>query len=234
MIELKNGETYNGKLVNIDLWMNVNLKEVIRTSRDGDEFWSVPEVYVRGNTIKYVRVPDNVLDAVAEEKQAREAAVRYHIQCIHHYLLISCIYHLFVDFNFQLFLSLDVCFARVSQYISCFCSAIVIGVRVNKVGPGLAVEVAVPVQAKEEAARVAVVRVGNNFIIADHHLPSCCLSLTFATGLRCMAPSPLWTSWKLQVDLYGVDDEDDGNFDRKLQLCVAIFLFLSDLALDPL
>lgn len=37
----------------------------------------MPEVYVRGNTIKYVRVPDEVLDVVAEEKQAREAAVSW-------------------------------------------------------------------------------------------------------------------------------------------------------------
>lgn len=76
LVELKNGETYNGHLANIDLWMNVNLKDVIRTSKDGDEFWRVPEIYIRGNTIKYLRVPDAVLDAVAEEKQAREAAVR--------------------------------------------------------------------------------------------------------------------------------------------------------------
>lgn len=75
LIELKNGETYNGKLANIDLWMNVSMRQVVRTSRDGDEFWSLPEVYVRGNTIKYLRIPDTVLDALAEEKQAREAAV---------------------------------------------------------------------------------------------------------------------------------------------------------------
>lgn len=56
--------------------MNVSMKEVVRTSRDGEEFWSMTEVYVRGNTIKYVRVPDSVLDVVAEEKQARESAVR--------------------------------------------------------------------------------------------------------------------------------------------------------------
>ena len=35
LIELKNGDTYNGHLVSVDNWMNVNLKEVICTSRDG-------------------------------------------------------------------------------------------------------------------------------------------------------------------------------------------------------
>ena len=32
-MELKNGETYNGHLVNCDNWMNIQLKEVICTSR---------------------------------------------------------------------------------------------------------------------------------------------------------------------------------------------------------
>ncbi|CDF38570.1 LSm protein, LSm4 [Chondrus crispus] len=73
LVELKNGDTYNGHLSNIDQWMNVNLNDVIRTSKDGDHFWSVPEMYIRGNTIKYLRVPDAVLDAVADEKHARDA-----------------------------------------------------------------------------------------------------------------------------------------------------------------
>lgn len=57
--------------------MNVSMKQVVRTSRDGDEFWNMPEVYVRGNTIKYVRIPDTVLDSLAEEKHAREASVSF-------------------------------------------------------------------------------------------------------------------------------------------------------------
>lgn len=59
-MELKNGETYNGHLVNCDTWMNIQLREVICTSKDGDRFWRMPECYVRGNTIKYLRVPDEV------------------------------------------------------------------------------------------------------------------------------------------------------------------------------
>jgi U6 snRNA-associated Sm-like protein LSm4 len=76
LVELKNGETYNGNLFNIDTWMNLNLREVIQTSRDGESFWSIPEMYIRGNTIKYLRLPDVVVDVVAEEKQARESTVR--------------------------------------------------------------------------------------------------------------------------------------------------------------
>ena len=39
LVELKNGETYNGHLVSCDTWMNVHLREVICTSKDGDRFW---------------------------------------------------------------------------------------------------------------------------------------------------------------------------------------------------
>ncbi|KAJ1699633.1 hypothetical protein LUZ63_008145 [Rhynchospora breviuscula] len=33
---------------------------VICTSKDGDRFWRMPECYIRGNTIKYLRVPDKL------------------------------------------------------------------------------------------------------------------------------------------------------------------------------
>ena len=72
LVELKNGETYNGHLVSCDNWMNINLREasvksiqvpklknplvqVICTSRDGDKFWRMPECYIRGSNIKYLR-----------------------------------------------------------------------------------------------------------------------------------------------------------------------------------
>lgn len=71
LVELKNGETYNGHLVNCDTWMNIHLREVICTSKDGDRFWRMPECYIRGNTIKYLRVPDEVIDKVQEEAKSR-------------------------------------------------------------------------------------------------------------------------------------------------------------------
>ena len=60
LVELKNGETYNGHLVSCDYWMNIYLKEVICTSKDGDKFWRIAECYIRGSTIKYLRIPDEV------------------------------------------------------------------------------------------------------------------------------------------------------------------------------
>uniref|UniRef100_A0A674H193 U6 snRNA-associated Sm-like protein LSm4 n=1 Tax=Taeniopygia guttata TaxID=59729 RepID=A0A674H193_TAEGU len=55
------------QLVDCDNWMNINLREVICTSRDGDKFWRMPECYIRGSTIKYLRIPDEIIDMVKEE-----------------------------------------------------------------------------------------------------------------------------------------------------------------------
>ncbi|XP_017694521.1 U6 snRNA-associated Sm-like protein LSm4 isoform X2 [Chiroxiphia lanceolata] len=35
--------------------------------RDGDKFWRMPECYIRGSTIKYLRIPDEIIDMVKEE-----------------------------------------------------------------------------------------------------------------------------------------------------------------------
>ncbi|EER39484.1 small nuclear ribonucleoprotein [Histoplasma capsulatum var. duboisii H88] len=69
LVELKNGETLNGHLVNCDNWMNLILKEVVQTSPEGDRFFRLPEVYVRGNNIKYLRVPEEVVDLAKDQQQ---------------------------------------------------------------------------------------------------------------------------------------------------------------------
>ena len=45
-------------------------------AQDGDRFWRMPEAYIRGNTIKYLRVPDEVLDKAkeAEAQMKRDGA----------------------------------------------------------------------------------------------------------------------------------------------------------------
>lgn len=52
LVELKNGETLNGHLISCDTWMNLTLKEVVQTSPEGDKFFRLPEVYVRGNNVR--------------------------------------------------------------------------------------------------------------------------------------------------------------------------------------
>lgn len=75
LVELKSGETFNGHLVNCDNWMNLTLREVIQTSPDGDKFWRLPECYIRGNTIKYLNVPEEIVDMVKED----ESRQRHHM-----------------------------------------------------------------------------------------------------------------------------------------------------------
>jgi len=58
----------NGHLVNCDNFMNITLREVYQTNPDGDRFWKLKECYIRGSTIKYLRVPDTLLDAVKDEQ----------------------------------------------------------------------------------------------------------------------------------------------------------------------
>ncbi|KAL2360784.1 RNA processing protein [Blastomyces dermatitidis] len=69
LVELKNGETLNGHLVNCDNWMNLILREVVQTSPEGDRFFRLPEMYVRGNNIKYLRVPEEVVDLAKDQQQ---------------------------------------------------------------------------------------------------------------------------------------------------------------------
>ncbi|TKA45929.1 putative U6 snRNA-associated Sm-like protein LSm4 [Friedmanniomyces endolithicus] len=73
LVELKNGETLNGHLVNCDTYMNLTLKEVVQTSPDGDKFFRLPECYVRGNNIKYLRVPDEIVDLVKDQQQSQQS-----------------------------------------------------------------------------------------------------------------------------------------------------------------
>ncbi|KAL4793258.1 hypothetical protein BDV19DRAFT_366907 [Aspergillus venezuelensis] len=69
LVELKNGETLNGHLANCDNWMNLILREVVQTSPEGDRFFKLPEVYVRGNNIKYLRIPEEIIEIVKEQQQ---------------------------------------------------------------------------------------------------------------------------------------------------------------------
>ncbi|KAK3669866.1 RNA processing protein [Recurvomyces mirabilis] len=73
LVELKNGETLNGHLVNCDTYMNLTLKEVVQTSPEGDKFFRLPEAYVRGNNIKYLRVPDEIVDIVKDLQQTQQS-----------------------------------------------------------------------------------------------------------------------------------------------------------------
>jgi small nuclear ribonucleoprotein (snRNP)-like protein len=59
LVELKNGETLNGHLVTCDNWMNLILREVVQTSPEGDKFFRLPEVYIRGNNVRTLCAQDS-------------------------------------------------------------------------------------------------------------------------------------------------------------------------------
>lgn len=46
--------------------------------QDGDKFWKIPEVYIRGNTIKYLCIPDEVIDMVQEEATPAKSTAYLH------------------------------------------------------------------------------------------------------------------------------------------------------------
>lgn len=52
LVELKNGVTFNGHLVEVDNFMNVTLREVYQTSADGERFWKMKEMFIKGNIVR--------------------------------------------------------------------------------------------------------------------------------------------------------------------------------------
>lgn len=82
LVELKNGETLNGHLVNCDTWMNLTLKEVVQTSPEGDKFVRLPEVYVKGNNVRYLLLQLAIyLCAYTIADQISSSARRNHRHC---------------------------------------------------------------------------------------------------------------------------------------------------------
>jgi U6 snRNA-associated Sm-like protein LSm4 len=61
MADLKNGSTINGTLIEIDRFMNLKIENAVITSKDGDKFHKAQEYFIRGNAIKYIRLPDAAL-----------------------------------------------------------------------------------------------------------------------------------------------------------------------------
>merc|ERR1712146_400450 len=67
MVELKNGETYSGMLVKIDNFMNMHLRDVYQIDATATKFLKIPDCYIRGSSVKYIRVQEHLADMVKEE-----------------------------------------------------------------------------------------------------------------------------------------------------------------------
>eukprot|EP01017_Pseudomicrothorax_dubius_P017563 TRINITY_DN1975_c0_g1_i1.p1 TRINITY_DN1975_c0_g1~~TRINITY_DN1975_c0_g1_i1.p1 ORF type:complete len:111 (+),score=26.24 TRINITY_DN1975_c0_g1_i1:88-420(+) len=72
LVEVKSGETFNGTLESCDRFMNLKLTDVIRTSKEGNRFEKMASVFLRGNSVKYIRMVDQVLQKAQEEKPRKE------------------------------------------------------------------------------------------------------------------------------------------------------------------
>uniref|UniRef100_A0A3B0NES7 U6 snRNA-associated Sm-like protein LSm4 n=1 Tax=Theileria annulata TaxID=5874 RepID=A0A3B0NES7_THEAN len=72
LIELKNGETYSGILDSCDAFMNMHMVNVVCTSKSGTDFWKLDECFIRGNTVKSLRLPNEVAEIAKEEKHPRK------------------------------------------------------------------------------------------------------------------------------------------------------------------
>jgi small nuclear ribonucleoprotein D3 len=77
-VEMKNGEIYRGLLLSAEDTMNVSLSEVLRTARNG-QISKLPNVYLRGSSIRFIALPDLLKSApifqkVATQKRKMEEA----------------------------------------------------------------------------------------------------------------------------------------------------------------
>jgi U6 snRNA-associated Sm-like protein LSm4 len=70
-IELADGETINGVVMRTDRAMNVVVKQCTRTGADGEVFWKARECFVRGASVKNVRMTESALTAPPVSKRHR-------------------------------------------------------------------------------------------------------------------------------------------------------------------
>jgi small nuclear ribonucleoprotein D3 len=61
-IELQNGTTYRGKLLDAEDNMNIQLTEITVTKRDGS-MQQLEQVFVRGSHVRFIIVPDMLKNA---------------------------------------------------------------------------------------------------------------------------------------------------------------------------
>ena len=57
-VELTNGQVYRGKMIQVEDNMNLQLRDVQMTARDG-QVHNLDQVFLRGSSIRFVIVPDN-------------------------------------------------------------------------------------------------------------------------------------------------------------------------------
>ncbi|QRG37575.1 hypothetical protein FDK38_001952 [Candidozyma auris] len=72
LVELKNGESVVGKLTDCDSWMNLTLSEAVVTYNKGEKFNKLEQIYIRGSHIKFLRLPESVMDHAKEQSMLNQ------------------------------------------------------------------------------------------------------------------------------------------------------------------
>ncbi|KAL0248231.1 hypothetical protein GEMRC1_003467 [Eukaryota sp. GEM-RC1] len=75
-IELKNGDLYQGTLNESDIFMNIHLKEATFLSKDRQTSQKLPEIYLRGIGVKYIKFPDELIDDCVRQVEADKLSTR--------------------------------------------------------------------------------------------------------------------------------------------------------------
>jgi small nuclear ribonucleoprotein D3 len=70
-VELKSGEIYRGLLLGAEDTMNVALSDVLRTAKNG-QISKLPNVYLRGGSIRFIALPDLLKSAPIFQKVASQ------------------------------------------------------------------------------------------------------------------------------------------------------------------
>ena len=76
LVETKNGESYDGILTGADTYMNLRLRDVVVTAPDGLTFCKHPVAFIRGNNIKSIQMPGDILERHVQELKKKEAEAK--------------------------------------------------------------------------------------------------------------------------------------------------------------
>mmetsp|Transcript_13482 Transcript_13482/g.31710 ORF Transcript_13482/g.31710 Transcript_13482/m.31710 type:complete len:260 (-) Transcript_13482:21-800(-) len=70
LVELKNGDSYSGTLAAVDNLMNIRLEDAILTPQSEQKFEKLPECTIRGQFVKFIRFPDDILERMVAQEAA--------------------------------------------------------------------------------------------------------------------------------------------------------------------
>lgn len=72
MVQIKNGDFINGILENVDIFMNLKIKDIIYNTKEGTNFFKANEIFIRGNNISAINFEENLLEEIVKEKEIQK------------------------------------------------------------------------------------------------------------------------------------------------------------------